>query len=107
MTARLLLEYDGTPFAGWAEQPGEPTVAGTLRHALETVLRRPVTLTVAGRTDRGVHALGQVASYPGDPPRLRSVNALLPDAVKVLAAEAAPDGFGPLSWSDRSPDPGE
>ena len=93
MTARLLLEYDGTPFAGWAEQPGEPTVAATLRAALETVLRRPVGLTVAGRTDRGVHALGQVVSYEGEPPRLRSVNALLPDAIKVLAAEPAPDGF--------------
>ncbi len=93
MTARLLLEYDGTPFAGWAEQPGEPTVARALRTALETLLRRPVGLTVAGRTDRGVHALGQVVSYEGEPPRLRSVNALLPDAVKVLAAEPAPDGF--------------
>jgi tRNA pseudouridine38-40 synthase len=58
-----------------------------------TVLRRPVDLTVAGRTDRGVHALGQVVSYPGPPPALRSVNALLPDAISVLAAEQAPDGF--------------
>jgi tRNA pseudouridine38-40 synthase len=57
------------------------------------VLRRPVELTVAGRTDRGVHALGQVVSYPGPPPRLRSVNALLPDEIAVLAAEEAPDGF--------------
>src|SRR5918998_2653474 len=90
---RLTLEYDGTPFAGWAEQPGRRTVAGELRRALETVLRRPVGLTVAGRTDRGVHALGQVVSYPGPPPRLRSVNALLPDAVAVLASEEVPDGF--------------
>ena len=90
---RLTLEYDGTPFAGWAEQPGRRTVAGELRRALETVLRRPVGLTVAGRTDRGVHALGQVVSYPGPPPRLRSVNALLPDAVAVVAAEEVPDGF--------------
>jgi tRNA pseudouridine38-40 synthase len=57
------------------------------------VLRRPVELTVAGRTDRGVHALGQVVSYPGPPPSLRSVNALLPDAISVLAADHAPDGF--------------
>ena len=57
------------------------------------MLRQPVDLTVAGRTDRGVHALGQVVSYPGPPPALRSVNALLPDAIAVLSAEEAPDGF--------------
>jgi tRNA pseudouridine38-40 synthase len=90
---KLTLEYDGAPFAGWAVQPGRRTVAGELQRALATVLRRPVDLTVAGRTDRGVHALGQVVSYPGPPPVLRSVNALLPDAIAVLAAEAVPDGF--------------
>ena len=90
---RLTLEYDGTPFAGWAEQPGRRTVAGELRRALETVLRRPVGLTVAVRTDRGVHALGQVVSYDGPVPSLRSVNALLPGSIAVLAAEPAPDGF--------------
>ena len=68
-------------------------MAGELRRALETVLRADVALTVAGRTDRGVHALGQVVSYEGALPGLRSVNALLPDAIAVLAAEAAPDGF--------------
>jgi len=60
---------------------------------LETVLRQPVSLTVAGRTDTGVHALGQVVSYDGPLPRLRSVNALLPDEIAVLSAEAAADGF--------------
>ena len=90
---KITLEYDGTPFAGWAAQPAKRTVAGELERALTTVLRRPVELTVAGRTDRGVHALGQVVSYPGPPPRLRSVNAVLPDEIAVLAAEAAPDGF--------------
>jgi tRNA pseudouridine38-40 synthase len=60
---------------------------------LSTVLRAEVKLTAAGRTDRGVHALGQVVSYEGPLPRLRSVNALLPDAVAVLAAAEAPDGF--------------
>jgi tRNA pseudouridine38-40 synthase len=68
-------------------------VASELERALEIVLREPVDLTVAGRTDRGVHALGQVVSYPGPPPRLRSVNALLPDEISVLAAEVVPDGF--------------
>jgi len=52
-----------------------------------------VKLTVAGRTDRGVHALGQVVSYDGPLPRLRSVTALLPDEISVLAAEEAPEGF--------------
>jgi tRNA pseudouridine38-40 synthase len=57
------------------------------------VLRADVALTVAGRTDRGVHALGQVVSYPGALPGLRSVNALLPDEIAVIAAEEAPDSF--------------
>jgi tRNA pseudouridine38-40 synthase len=57
------------------------------------VLRRDVELTAAGRTDRGVHALGQVVSYEGSVPSLRSVNALLPASIAVLAAEPAPHGF--------------
>jgi len=89
----LTLAYDGGPFAGWAAQPGQRTVSGELSRALRTVLREDVALTVAGRTDRGVHALGQVVSYPGPPPRLRSVNAVLAPAVSVLAAEEAPAGF--------------
>jgi len=68
-------------------------VASELERALRIVLRRPVDLTVAGRTDRGVHALGQVVSYPGPLPALRSVNAVLPDAIAVLTAEEVPDGF--------------
>jgi tRNA pseudouridine38-40 synthase len=90
---KLTLEYDGGPFAGWAAQPGQRTVAAELRRALRTVLRADVALTVAGRTDRGVHALGQVVSYEGAPPGLRSVNALLPGEIAVIAAEEAPDGF--------------
>ena len=76
-TARLLIEYDGAPFAGWAVQPGKRTVQGELEQALAVVLRRPVTLTVAGRTDSGVHAWGQVASHPGEPAAARSLNAVL------------------------------
>jgi tRNA pseudouridine38-40 synthase len=93
VVTRLTLAYDGSPFAGWAVQPGERTVCGELSAALATVLRSPVSLTVAGRTDRGVHALGQVCSYDGELPSLRSVNAVLPDEIAVLAAEAMPDGF--------------
>jgi tRNA pseudouridine38-40 synthase len=91
--ARLVLEYDGRPFAGWAAQPGKRTVEAELSAALRIVLRRDVRLVVAGRTDRGVHALGQVVSYEGPPPAVRSLNALLPPEIAVIAAEAAPAGF--------------
>lgn len=91
--SRLTLEYDGAPFWGWAEQPGGRTVAGELRAALRTSLSQDVALVVAGRTDRGVHALGQVVSYEGPPPSLRSVNGLLPREIVVLAADEAPPGF--------------
>jgi len=64
-----------------------------LEEALATVLRAPAELTVAGRTDRGVHALGQVASHAGDPAPLRSLNGILPDDVAVLASEPAAEGF--------------
>ncbi|WP_231379279.1 tRNA pseudouridine(38-40) synthase TruA [Candidatus Solirubrobacter pratensis] len=87
------MEYDGGPFAGWAAQPGERTVAAEVVKALETVLRQPVRITVAGRTDRGVHALGQVVSYDGPLPSLRGVNAVLPPEIKVTAAEEAGPGF--------------
>jgi tRNA pseudouridine38-40 synthase len=90
---RVTLEYDGTRFRGWAIQPGARTVEGELSRALATLLRRDVKLTVAGRTDRGVHALGQVASYEGPVPPLRSLNAVLPDDVCVISAEEAPPGF--------------
>jgi tRNA pseudouridine38-40 synthase len=92
-TSRLDIEYDGTAFAGWARQPGHRTVQGELERALAVVLPEPVALTVAGRTDRGVHAWGQVASYPGAPVNVRSLNALLGDDVAVLACAEAPDGF--------------
>lgn len=61
-----LVEYDGTEFAGWASQPGRRTVEDTLTRALQTVLRGPVKLSVAGRTDAGVHASGQVVSFGAD-----------------------------------------
>ena len=93
MVTRLDIEYDGTAFAGWARQPGLVTGQGELEVALATLLRREVTLTVAGRTDRGVHAWGQVASYDGPPPDLRGVNALTPSGVSVVRASRAPDGF--------------
>ena len=92
-TARLDLEYDGTDFAGWSVQPGLRTVQSEVERALATLLRGEVALTVAGRTDRGVHARGQVASYEGAPVETRALNAVLPSDVAVLACAAAPDGF--------------
>ena len=95
MVTRLSIEYDGTDFAGWAAQPGRRTVQGELEGVLATLLQRPVALGVAGRTDAGVHAWGQVAAYAGPPVRRQSLNALLgPDVAVLACAEAAP-GFDP------------
>jgi tRNA pseudouridine38-40 synthase len=91
--ARLDIEYDGGGFAGWARQPGLRTVQEDLERALGILRGEPVALTVAGRTDRGVHAWGQVASHPGPPASARALNALTPPDVAVLASAAAPEGF--------------
>ncbi len=93
MTARLTIEYDGTAFSGWAFQPGKRTIQGELEAALATVLRNPVALAVAGRTDTGVHAWAQVASHEGEAAPLGSLNALLPPDVAVLASENVAEGF--------------
>jgi tRNA pseudouridine38-40 synthase len=99
MVTKLTIEYDGSDFCGWARQPGERTVQEELERALRTVLGDrdgeggPLRVTVAGRTDRGVHAWAQVASYAHeavDPVRL---NGLLPADIAVLASEPAPPGF--------------
>jgi tRNA pseudouridine38-40 synthase len=97
---RLDLAYDGTAFGGWAAQPGRRTVQGALEEALGVLLRAPAPrVTVAGRTDAGVHARGQVAhvdlpaGVAGDRLLLRRVNGLLPDDVCVRAAGLAPAGF--------------
>jgi tRNA pseudouridine38-40 synthase len=90
----LDLEYDGGRFAGWAIQPGQRTVQGEVERALCVLLRRPsVPLTVAGRTDAGVHAWGQVASYDGPPVAVRALNAVLPSDVAALACFSPEEGF--------------
>ena len=66
---------------------------GVLEEALQTIARRPLTATVAGRTDSGVHARGQVASHPGEPVEVARLNGLLPQDLSVLASDPAPDGF--------------
>jgi tRNA pseudouridine38-40 synthase len=96
-TVRLDIEYDGSEFRGWARQQGLRTVQGELETALATVLRKPVELTVAGRTDTGVHARGQVASFatgaevPGD--LARRLNGLSPRDIAITRATPVEDGF--------------
>jgi tRNA pseudouridine38-40 synthase len=92
-TARLDLEYDGTGFAGWSVQPGLRTVQSEVERALATILRGDVALTVAGRTDRGVHAWGQVCSYEHEAVDPLRLNAVLPADVAVLECNPARDGF--------------
>lgn len=99
---RLDIAYDGTDFHGWARQPGQRTVCGEIETALATLLREPARLTVAGRTDTGVHATGQVAhvDLPTDGPLagdrdklLRRLARLLPTDVRVTALRVVPDEF--------------
>jgi tRNA pseudouridine38-40 synthase len=95
---RLTLEYDGTDFRGWAAQPGERTVEGTLGAAMDGVFERHGSMAVAGRTDAGVHATGQVASLDveGGPPTNRlaqALNAVLPDDLSVREAESVARDF--------------
>ena len=97
LTFKLVLEYHGGGFRGWAAQPGLRTVEGSLSDALATVLRERPDLSVAGRTDTGVHARGQVVSFVSDatePAALaRSLNGVLPRDVAVVAGTTARDGF--------------
>lgn len=97
MRYKLVIEYDGGPFAGWQRQNGQPSVQGAVEAAIFKLSGEQVTLTAAGRTDAGVHALGQVAhfdlekAFPGDKLRDALNYHLKPDPVSVLVAhEAAP-----------------
>ena len=107
-TWRLDLTYEGTAYRGWARQPGHRTVEGLLMDALASVLREPVRLSVAGRTDAGVHAWAQVASFdcaPRDlhPDRVRhSLNALLPPDIAVMAVSPATPGFSARKAASRT-----
>lgn len=118
---RLTVAYDGTDFRGFAESEGVRTVAGELRRAIETVVRAPVVLTGAGRTDAGVHAWGQVVSalLPADADldRLaRSVNALCAPDIAVRDVARVPEEFSARFsatarsyrysiWNDPAPNP--
>ena len=99
MVTKLTIEYDGSGFAGWARQPDRRTVQEELERALRTVLGdtghdgQPLGLTVAGRTDAGVHAWAQVASYAHEAVDPLRLNGLLDPDLAVLAAEPAHEGF--------------
>lgn len=95
---KIILTYDGTPYNGWQIQPDLPTIQGTLAKAIHQITGEDVLPQGSGRTDAGVHALGQVASFsltvpiPGD--RLQfALNRTLPPSIRILALNAVPESF--------------
>ena len=95
---RLVIEYDGTRYVGWQVQPNGPSIQAEVERALATLRKVAVRVTAAGRTDAGVHALGQVVSFPEErplPPEAywKGMNALLPADIAVREAGIEPDGF--------------
>ncbi|MDF0643572.1 MAG: tRNA pseudouridine(38-40) synthase TruA [Nitrospira sp.] len=97
-TVKLIVEYDGTAYAGWQRQPDHPTIQEALETAVHLLTQTEVSIVGAGRTDAGVHALGQVASFRIDRDWtsrewLKGMNARLPKDIAVRSAEIMPDGF--------------
>jgi tRNA pseudouridine38-40 synthase len=95
---KLTVAYDGGSYSGWQVQPDKPTVQGTLEAAVREVTQQAVRISAAGRTDAGVHALGQVVGLAietrlSNPELHRALNAVLPDDIAVIALEDAPIGF--------------
>ena len=98
MRVALGVEYDGSAYNGWQCQPNVPSVQDTLQKALGGIAGEAITVTAAGRTDTGVHALEQVVHFDTDVERplsawVRGTNALLPDSIAVLWAHAVPEEF--------------
>ena len=98
MRIALGLEYDGSPFQGWQTQPAGNTVQDALEAALAQIAGEPVAVTCAGRTDRGVHASGQVVHFDSaavrpDSAWVRGVNGFLPESIAVLWARRVAEGF--------------
>lgn len=103
-TFKIILEYDGTGYAGWQRQLNAPTIQAAVEDALAAIARTRLTLIGAGRTDAGVHALGQVASFRTDRSLshrewLRALNAHLPPDISVLSVEQVPDEFHARYWA--------
>ena len=97
-TVKLILEYDGSRYAGWQRQPDQPTIQEAVETAVLQLTQETVSVIGAGRTDSGVHALGQVASFrierPWTPREwIRGMNARLPEDIAVRSAEVLPDDF--------------
>jgi len=95
---RILIEYDGSEFHGWQRQPGLRTVQGTLEEAIQTMTGETVAIRGAGRTDAGVHAAGQVASFAlaAEIPEaglLRGLNSFLPHDIAILDVREVPSDF--------------
>ncbi len=97
-TYKLLLEYDGTTYAGWQRQPDRPTIQAALEDALRQIARQSISTISASRTDAGVHALGQVVGFQSDRPFLphewtRALNGVLPKTISVRKTEVTADDF--------------
>jgi tRNA pseudouridine38-40 synthase len=103
---KITIAYDGTNYAGWQRQPGKPTIQEKLEKAIEKITGRHSSTMASGRTDAGVHALGQVVGFHTDstlPPEvlLRALNANLPHDIAVLDISEAPEGFRPTHDAKR------
>ena len=97
-TFKLTLEYDGSRYHGWQVQPGLQTIQAEVQGAIQQITQAPITVTAAGRTDAGVHALGQVAGFTttaalSTTQWVRALNGLLPPDIGVLSVEPAPEDF--------------
>jgi len=104
MRFKLTISYDGTIYCGWQVQANGTSIQTLVQKAIETILRHPIFLTGAGRTDAGVHALGQTAHFDTsvsiDPHLLRySANALLPPDIRIVQIERVPDDFHARYWA--------
>ena len=97
-TFKATIEYDGTAYAGWQRQPGRPTIQEAVEASLRSITQTDISAIAAGRTDAGVHALGQVVSFKSEKSLspddwLRALNATLPEDISVRSVERAADDF--------------
>jgi tRNA pseudouridine38-40 synthase len=101
---KLVVAYDGTDFAGWQVQPGVPTIQGSLADAIQRVIGEPSIIHGSGRTDAGVHAIAQVATFSTTSPIPASnlviaLNDILPTSIRVFSVEEVAEDFHPRKWA--------